>query len=80
MSDGFSDFDDYRLADKIQGQWARVRVLPEAPQYATLREICESGKPDKRAWRWDRDGHLWVSYHLFLDPGTLIQKTDGADK
>jgi hypothetical protein len=70
MSDGFSD---YSLADDYQGQWARVKVLPDAPQYATIREICESGKPDKRAWRWDRSGHLWVSYHLFMTQGAYLR-------
>jgi len=69
MGDGFSE---YSLADDYPGQWARVKILPEAPQYADIRAICESGKLDKRAWRWDNHGHLWVSYHTFITQGVYV--------
>lgn len=54
---------------------ANLKVLPNAPQFPTVKAFVESGEADPCDWRWEGDA-IWVSLHAWN--GLYTRMTLGA--
>lgn len=57
---------EYTPAPKFPGCRARLKIHPDAPQFATAKTWAESGAADPCDWRWDDDGSIWVAFNWHI--------------